>query len=123
MGRTYKNPPPGMASSVEHLTTMLSWNFLRWRGFVKDVLTDLLVDGKVYSAEYLSIARERYGVSPRTLQRWFSQLVKLGVLEKHREGKVGEEGGRWYYSVSPALVSALGKLSKALEKSMIRALG
>jgi predicted transcriptional regulator len=123
MGLRYKNPPPGLASSVEHLTVLLTWNSPERRTFVKDVLTSILTDGKVYSAEIISIARERYGVSSRTVQRWLKNLVDIGVLKKSREGKIGEEGARWYYTVSPALISTLSKLSKALEKAMVRALG
>ena len=104
MPAPYKNLGAKVAPSVEHLSIMLSWRFLQWKPFVKDVLIEALTVGKVYPKKYLAVSREKYGVSTRTIQRWFKKLVDLGVLEKHKEGKVGE-GGPWYYEPSSMLVS------------------
>ncbi len=106
----YKNLGTKVAPSVEHLTIMLSFSFLQWKPFVRDVLAEAFIVGRVYPKKYLAVAREKYGVSTRTLQRWFKRLVDLGVLEKHKEGRVGE-GGSWYYEPSNTLVSTLKTLA------------
>jgi len=108
----YKNLGAKVAPSVEHLTILLSWRFLQWKPFVRDVLSEAFTVGKVYPKKYLAVSKEKYGASTRTLQRWFKKLVDLGVLEKHKEGKVGE-GGSWYYTVSDSLVSTVKTLAGA----------
>ena len=116
MASGLKSPRGGLASSVELVTAMLSWNFPQWRNFVKDMFTALLSEGRAYTSIFLDEARERHGVAPRTVQRWIKRLVDLGVLEKHREGKVGEEGGRWYYTVSPLFFTSMERLASELKK-------
>jgi len=106
----FKNHGRKVAPSVEHLSLLLSWNFLRWKPFVKDVLTEAFTVGKVYPKKYLAVSQERYNVSPRTIQRWLKKLVDLGVLEKRKEGKIGE-GGPWYYEPTEMLVSTLKTLA------------
>jgi len=101
-----------VAPSVEHLAILLSWRFPQWRQFVKDVLTDVLTAGRAYAKHYEE-SSSKYGASPRTLQRWFKRLVDIGVLEKRREGKVGE-GGAWYYTASRTLAATAKTVSEVL---------
>lgn len=91
------------------MSILLSWNFLRWKLFVWDVMYDVFTTGKVYSRKYLA-EHKKYGASTRTLQRWFKKLVDLGLLEKRKEGKIGE-GGSWYYEPTDMLVSTLKTLA------------
>ncbi len=109
MAVPFKNHGRKVAPSVEHLSLLLSWNFLRWKPFVRDVLYDAFTTGKVYSRKYLA-EHKKYGASTRTLQRWFKKLVDLGVLEKRKEGRIGE-GGPWYYEPTDMLVSTLKTLA------------
>ena len=101
-----------VAPSVEHLAALLSWKYMQWRPFLRDVLYEAFTDGRVYSRKYLAVAREKYGTSTRTMQRWFKKLVDLGILEKRKEGKIGE-GGPWYYEPSDTIVSTLKTLTGA----------
>ncbi|NPA77038.1 MAG: hypothetical protein GXN93_04785 [Candidatus Diapherotrites archaeon] len=102
-----------VAPSVEHLTIMLSWRFPQWRNFVRDVLYDVISEGRAYARTYHERAGD-YGVSARTLQRWFKRLVDIGILEKRREGKVGE-GGSWYYTISSTLAATVRTLCEVVK--------